>query len=175
MATGWVSGLSYKHVLDARQRAANAAWLGYKHRDAIHYTQSAARWNGINHKLVAARGQFPDYADCSAFATWCLWNGLYIPYGVRDTVNGSGWCAGYTGTMLQHGRVKTRLKDVRKGDCVIYGRKGTTGAHTAIVVGWNKRPSQGGHPMVISHGSEGGPYYLAYNYRSDIMSIRRYI
>ena len=29
--------------------------------------------------------------------------------------------------------------------------------------------------MVVSHGSEGGPYYVAYNYRTDIMCIRRYI
>ena len=29
--------------------------------------------------------------------------------------------------------------------------------------------------MVISHGSEPGPFYLAYSYRPDVLSIRRYI
>jgi hypothetical protein len=29
--------------------------------------------------------------------------------------------------------------------------------------------------MVISHGSEPGPFDLAYNYRSDVLQIRRYI
>ncbi len=32
-----------------------------------------------------------------------------------------------------------------------------------------------GTPMVISHGSEPGPFYLAYDYRPDVLSIRRYI
>jgi hypothetical protein len=30
-----------------------------------------------------------------------------------------------------------------------------------------------GTPMVISHGSEPGPFYLAYHYRPDVLSIRR--
>jgi hypothetical protein len=29
--------------------------------------------------------------------------------------------------------------------------------------------------MVLSHGQEAGPLYLPYRYRSDILSIRRYI
>jgi len=148
--------------------------LGYRHRGSIHYTQQAARWQGINTRRRAGKGQYPNYADCSAYATWCLWNGLYIPFGVRDTVNGAGWKAGYTGTMLEHGRRITNISKVRKGDCVIYGH-GFPGGHTAIVVGWSKKVSEGGHPMVVSHGSEAGPYYLPYNYRSDVMQIRRYI
>jgi len=29
--------------------------------------------------------------------------------------------------------------------------------------------------MVVPNGSEAGPFHLAYNYRSDVLSIRRYI
>lgn len=170
----WVSGLTYKNVLTARRLAANAAQLGFRNRQNIHYTQDSRRWSGINGNRRSGKGQYPPYADCSAFATWCLWNGLYIPFDVRDTVNGAAWKAGYTGTMLEHGRRMTDISKVRKGDCVIYGH-GFPGQHTAIVVGWSAKVSNGGHPMVISHGSEGGPYYLPYNYRSDIMQIRRYI
>ena len=154
----------------ARQAAANAAWLAYGHKASVHYTQGSNRWEGIRDTRYSARGQYPNYADCSAFATWCLWNGLYILYRKPDVVNGADWRAGYTGTMLSHGRPIRHLKNVLTGDCVIYGNRGTTGKHTAIVVG-----RKDGVPMVISHGSESGPYYLPYNYRSDVLSIRRYI
>lgn len=164
-----VSGLSAPRRAKARELTVKAAMLTYRHRSQVHYTQGALRWQGINKDFKAYRGQFPRYADCSAFATWCIWNGL-DHYGVRDTVNGLNWKAGYTGTMLEHGKRVVHLKNVLRGDCVLYGRPGTTGSHTAIIVGRSN-----GVPMVVSHGSEGGPYYLPYNYRSDIMSIRRYI
>jgi hypothetical protein len=163
-----VSGLSKAHRLEARSRATAAAWLAYNKRRYVHYTQSASRWEGIDKKLNAKRGQYPKHADCSSLATWCLWNGLYLPFHVRDTVNGAKWKAGYTGTMLKHGKEVEHLENVLRGDCVIYG--GGTGKHTAIIVG-----VKNGKPMVISHGSEGGPYYLAYDYRSDVNEIRRFI
>jgi hypothetical protein len=34
---------------------------------------------------------------------------------------------------------------------------------------------QDGVPMVVSHGSEEGPFYVRYDYRSDILEFRRYI
>jgi hypothetical protein len=166
---GWVSGLSYKDVLRARTLTVQAAVTALHHAPNVHYTQGASRWSGINQDRRSRNGEHPPYADCSAFATWCLWNGLHLPFGVRDTVNGADWKAGYTGTMLSHGRRKA-LKHARRGDCVIYGRPGSTGAHTAICVGWRK-----GTLWVISFGSEQGPYLLPYNYRGDVMQIRRYI
>lgn len=142
-----------------------AALLGYHNAPAVHYTQGPSRWQGIDNHLRAWRGQYPNYADCSSYATWCLWQGLGH-FHLDDIVNGADWRAGYTGTMLQHGRtVRGRLK---VGDCVIYGQPGSTGAHVAIVVDSRAR-------LVVSHGSEGGPYLIAYNYRGDIQSIRRYI
>src|SRR5262245_32669359 len=152
-----VSGLSKANRLKARELIADAAWLTYNHRGEVHYTQGSRRWDGINLDLKAYQDEYPKYADCSSFATWCIWNGL-DHFGVRDTVNGLAWKAGWTGTMLQHGKQVVHLENVLRGDCVIYGT-GAPGKHTAIIVG-----VRNGKPMVISHGSEAGPYYLPYDY-----------
>jgi hypothetical protein len=64
------SGLGPKARIDARHRTVYAARLAYAHRGAIHYTQGSRRWEGIAKGLHAYRGQYPRYADCSAFATW---------------------------------------------------------------------------------------------------------
>jgi hypothetical protein len=165
-----VSGLSKHQRTLARSRARDAAWLTYNHKGRVHYTQSARRWDGINKKMNARVGKYPKYADCSSFATWCLWNGLFIPFSCRDTVNGANWQHGYTGTMLSHGKEVVHIANTLIGDCVIYG--GGTGAHTAIIV---KGGNVTERPMVISHGSEAGPFYLPFDYRSDVNCIRRYI
>jgi hypothetical protein len=165
-----VSGLSRDHRIRARDRTVAAALLALHHAPQVHYTQKPARWEGIRKKRNARLGQFPKNADCSSFATWCLWNGLHVGYGVRDTVNGANWTGGFTGTMLSHGKRVHKLSSVQRGDCVIYGH-GAPGLHTAIVVGRAKD----GTPMVVSHGSEAGPFFVRYNYRADIMQIRRYI
>jgi hypothetical protein len=55
------------------------------------------------------------------------------------------------------------------GDAVIDGRRGPAGAHAAIVV------KRGSTPMGVSNGSEPGPFYLRFNYRSDVLSIGRCI
>jgi hypothetical protein len=165
-----VSGLSTAHRIIARDRAVNAAILGLHKGPALHYTQDSRRWQGIDDHLVAALGHFPDYSDCSSFATWCLWNGLHLPFGCKDFVNGTDWKAGFTGTMLDHGKQVHHIADVQKADCVIYGT-GYPGHHTAIVVG---RRSDGA-PMVASHGGE-SVHYLAYDQMGQsIMQIRRYI
>jgi len=165
-----VSGLSKANRIRCRDRVVGAAWLAYNHKVQVHYTQSGRRWEGIRNGDNARKGEYPKYADCSSFATWCLWNGLYLGFKVRDTVNGTDWKAGYTGTMLKHGKPVQHKENILRGDCVIYGKSGSTGAHTAIVVA-----TKSGTPMVISHGSEAGPFYVPYNYRSDIMVVRRYI
>jgi hypothetical protein len=165
-----VSGLGAAKSIRARDLAVEAALLGLHNAGAIHYTQSAARWEGIAKEMKAWRGGFPDQCDCSSFATWCLWNGL-DHYGVRDTVNGQGWRAGYTGTMVAHGRPVSGPSAVLRGDLVLYGNPTGSTGHVAIAVG---RRSDG-RVMVVSHGSEGGPYYLTYDYRSDVHSIRRYV
>jgi len=152
----------------ARERTVNAAWLAYSHKDQVHYTQGGQRWQGIRSNLNARHGKYPNYADCSSFATWCLWNGLQLGFGQPDKVNNLGWKAGYTGTMLQNGR-PVKAAEALRGDLVLYGT-GHPGAHVAIVVA-----VKSGTPMVISHGSEAGPFYVPYNYRPDVYQIRRYI
>lgn len=163
-----VSGLSYDHRVKARDLAVNAAELQLRHKGEVHYTQGTKRWEGIAKDLKAFQGEFPHNGDCSSSATWWLWNGL-DHFGCRDTVNGLAFRAGFTGTMLTHGKRVVHLENVLRCDCVIYGNGGS-GEHVAMVVG-----RRNGVIMVISHGSEAGPFYLPYNYRRDIMQIRRYI
>jgi hypothetical protein len=165
-----VSGLSREQRDKARKRAVKAALLGLHNTSSVHYTQeAAARWEGIRNRSEAAKGQFPAHSDCSSFATWCLWNGLQLEFGIDDIVNGLNWTAGYTGTMLNHGRPVRHMENVKPGDCVLYGTE-WPGKHVAIVVG-----SQEGVPMVVSHGSDEGPFFVRYDYRPDVMQIRRYI
>lgn len=157
-----VSGLSWAHRKKARKLTLDAARLGVAHEPEIHYTQGALRWTGIDHNLKAFKGEYPVYADCSAFTTWCLWNGL-DHYAVRDTVNGTGWTSGFTGTQKTHGkRIRLRV-NWRTGDLVHYGPG--SGEHVAIYIG---------HGLVVSHGSEGGPMVLPAAYR-PIAEVRRYI
>jgi hypothetical protein len=162
------SGLSRDQRIRCRDRVVQAAKLALANKTQVHYTQGPKRWDGIKNHRNAALGQFPVNADCSSFATWCLWNGLMLRFGLGDVVNGAGWTGGYTGTMLDHGMVVQHPSNALRGDCVLYGEP--PGAHVTIVV-----HNLNGVPMVISHGSEPGPYYLSYNYRSDVHQIRRYI
>jgi hypothetical protein len=158
-STGPVSGLNESQRAKAREMVIQAAYLGLKNAKALHYTQGARRWEGIQKKLRAWRGQFPKYADCSSFATWCLWQGLGH-FHVRDVVNGENWLAGFTGTQLSHGKRVVHESNIKHGDLALYN------GHVAVCVG-------GG--MVISHGSEGGPYLLPLHYRSDLLEVRRFI
>lgn len=130
---------------------------------AVHYTQGPRRWQGISDRLLARDGRFPSYSDCSSAATWLLWNALNVQFGMADVVNGQRWAAGYTGTMLGHGRVVS-ASSAQVGDLVIYG-SGAPGQHVTVCLG---------NGWVFSHGSEAGPYKLALRYRSDVMSVRRY-
>ncbi len=164
------SGLSPEHRRKAINMALQAAVLGYHHRDQIHYTQGPKRWEGIDSHRKAWRGEYPNNADCSAYVTWCLWSGL-DHFHEPDIVNRQRWLAGYTGTMLQHGEA---IRRPEPGAGVIYGSNNpndypsgqVTGEHTAIYTG-------GG--LVVSHGSEPGPLLIPWRYRSDVLSIRRYI
>jgi hypothetical protein len=156
--------LSDKERVLAREIAVKAFKLADQHAGIVHYTQGATRWQGIREKRRYADGRYPNYADCSSMFTWCWWNGLTSVDGMDtpDVINGSSWTAGYTGTLLSHG---WRVTDRKPGDAVLYGR-GFPGAHVAMVA-MNT-------DMVYSHGSESGPHYVRWNYRSDVMQIRRY-
>lgn len=142
----------------------NGARLLLENAANVHYTEDMRlRWEGIAHGLRISRGDYPHHGDCSSTISWLYWNALYTHLGMADVVNGEGWRAGYTGTMLQHG-VHVSENDLHVGDAVIYGR-GAPGSHVAMYVGAG---------MVFSHGSEGGPYKLQVRYRQDVLAIRRY-
>jgi cell wall-associated NlpC family hydrolase len=167
-----VSGLPEEKRDRVRDRVCQALKLGLAHRDKLHYTMDGRRWEGIEQHRDAHLGQFPAHSDCSSFATWALWNGLFLMYGRPDNVNGHHWNAGYTGTMMNHGwRLPEPLDpdDMRRGDCVFYA--GTNFNHVAVVL--NRKAD--GTLMVVSHGSEAGPDYRKYNYRHPILGARRYI
>ena len=158
-----VSGLDRHKRIEARDLACAAARLSIKKASQIHYTQGARRWDGIRLDLKAYKGEYPKYGDCSAMATWWLWNGL-DHFGVRDVVNGTGWKSGYTGTQRNHGKRVGHRGNWQRGDLLQYGVGSR--AHVAMYLG-------GG--MVASFGSEIGPLKLHWNYRSDLVVVRRYI
>lgn len=162
-----MSGLAGARRLKARSLAKRAALVGHKNAPSLHYTQGARRWEGIDKKLNPFDGECPDYADCSSFATWVLWSVLAHHYDFqKDIVNGHEWNAGYTGTIVGHGKKINHRVNWRRGDLILYGDPfGRTG-HVAVYVG---------NGMVVSHGSEGGPYLIRWNYRSDFHSCRRFI
>lgn len=167
------TGLTATQRSHARDVMVDAAQIGLAHKADLHYTQSSPqRWDGISNDREVKDGEWPHYADCSAFYTWCAWNGLFLPYHVEDVVNNGGWKWGNTWSMLQNGARVWVLDNVLRGDAVLYGQP----SHTAPVVGWDVDARDGKtKPFVISNGSEGGPYYLPYDYRSDIHSVRRFV
>ncbi len=155
------SGLTGANYHKAVNMTLQAAILGYHNRERVGYTQGPMRWEGIDRDRKAWRGEYPREADCSAYVTWCLWNGL-DHFHIRDIVNGLHWQGGFTGTLLTHGR---RVWSPIPGDLVIYGYS-YPGKHVSIYTG-------GG--LCVSHGSWRGPLLVPYRYRPDILSIRRYI
>ncbi len=162
----------------ARDKIVRAALGTLQAKGRMTYTQGPKRWEAITNRRRRYRGQLPTHADCAAHNTWCYWDGLLLEIrrGLGDIVNGQRWRAGYTGTMLdpRHGKVVARgLTAARRvkllrADLILYGRPGTTGAHVAIVVDPTKRTA-------ISFGSQGGPYLVKVDYRTDIIAVKRYI
>lgn len=142
---------------DVRARIVAAMTLLYHHAPEVHYTQGPRRMEGVTRRMRPPI--FPRYADCSSAATWA-----YYVAGAADP-NGAGYNGtGYTGTLSRKGRV-VDLAHARPGDLVFYGR-GWPWHHVAVYCG---------HGRVLSHGSEGGPYLLAVDYRGDRGEIRSYL
>jgi hypothetical protein len=147
-----------------RDRVMQAAALALRHRGEVEYTMGNDRWNWKKahggHGLRARDGEFPRNLDCSSWATWCLWNGLWCSFGLPDVVNALAWRGGSTYTMDSHGR-RVDLGEAIRGDCVFYNGP----AHVAVYIG-------GGD--VVSHGSDSGPNRLDARYRR-VVQVRRYI
>jgi cell wall-associated NlpC family hydrolase len=154
--------------LTARERAVRAAMVGYRNAAVIHYTQDGRRWEGIAKSLRAGKGEFPRYADCSSFTTWCLWDALGGPDAGIDIVNGSRWTAGYTGTQMGHGH-EVPINRALPGDLAFYGPTRNNINHVTIVVAPGR---------VISHGQESGPLSLPIDYSrpgGSLKLVRRYL
>jgi cell wall-associated NlpC family hydrolase len=165
--SGRVSGLSDEHAAHARYLIYKASVVMVRNKDRITYSQGSDRWVGISKELTISKNEFPRTCDCSSTATWMLWDAMHRIYGVRDLVNRADWRAGYTGTMYQHGKQVIHDKNLRVGDCIFYGDQGGgIPKHVTVFIG-------GGN--VFSHGSQGGPYILDIDYRSDRRMSRRYI
>jgi len=168
-----VSGLNRTQRGRARDRVVQAALLAVDHAPEIEYTQDLVdRWDGIRNRRNSFRGEFPRGADCSSFATWCLWNALHSHFHLDDNVNGEEWDRGFTGSMRLHGRVVEQTQNVCRGDCVHYDPAPPTFnfEHVTIVVGRN----EDGDLMVASHGGDSGPLVTTHDYR-PVAHIRRYI
>jgi cell wall-associated NlpC family hydrolase len=129
-----------------REKAFTAARVAYEHRSEMTYTEGFRRWSGITEHRRAYKHEFPPYADCSAFVTWCLWDATRAEKS-GDFVNGLGWAGGYTGTMTQHGE-PVDLNALKTADAIFYGGSHEVPAHVALYIGSGK---------VISHGQEGDP------------------
>ncbi|NPC70079.1 hypothetical protein HPP05_10020 [Corallococcus exiguus] len=115
---------------------AEGLW-GAANQERIHYAQIRPI-DGIR-----LRHKLPLDIDCSGFVTLCYkWAGAPDPNGNRY----SG--AGYTGTLEAH-MLHIPLSQVQPGDLCLW-----QGKHVSLVI-------QGGaDPLLISHGSEFGPYEI---------------
>lgn len=157
---GGMLQLSAAEKARTRRLIVKYAKVGKAHASAIHYTQGTRRWDYIELHKRGYRGQYPNYGDCSGYASGLLWDAL-LGFKPVDVVNGENWHGGYTGTMGDHGAVVHHGRKI--GDLLLYGPG--THEHVTVYIG------QG---QVFSHGSEAGPYILPWNYRGDLSETRRY-
>jgi hypothetical protein len=155
-------------TFSARQMVTNALTNWYRnHRGQCVYTQGHERWDGIVNKRKPP--DFPRYADCSSGSTWALWLAWLVYPDVVSDPSENGWSSGWTGSMIKTGQVRT-ASNALPGDCVFYGGGYNATTHVAVMVA-----RIGGKPWVIGMGSPGGPSYVPYDYRSDVVGWRSYI
>jgi hypothetical protein len=155
-------------VAARRARAAQAAKFALSH-SGRRYSMGGDRWNPIASKANPQTGAMWTVADCSAFATWVLWHALDRG-ALADIVNGQGWRAGYTGTMVEHGRDVTN-GHYQPGDCAIYGTSRSNTKHVVIC----HQAGTASTARWASHGSAGGPYNVGLHYRGDLVVVKRYL
>lgn len=129
-------------VNEALWWARNAALITYRQRRPM---------DGL--KIV------PRVGDCSESATLCYrWAGLPDP-------NGNGYNgAGYTGTLIEHGR-RIAIAQARPADLIFYGRGGWP-THVVVYLGDGE---------VMSFGSTPPRIWRTPFYRSDAMYAHDYI
>lgn len=144
---------------------AYATYLASK-ASMIHYSQEI---EGSHRRMSIVRDRlnFPPltheiWEDCSGAVT-----GLYWKCHLPDPNNRGYDGYGYTGTMVTNGqRISLSPGAWRIGDLLIYGPSLSNTHHVTMVIGKDCR--------VFSHGQEAGPLILPWNYRDDLIAVRRY-
>lgn len=167
------SGLDEADRATARRLVLKGAEVLLNHPEQLHYSQDATlRWEGIHNRIIpwtqtgVLNGKYPKHGDCSSTDTYLLWLALGHHFHLGDIVNGQGWLAGYTGTMVTRGKAVHDLSRLRIGDQVFYGPSVKATEHVVTSLGGRR---------VFSHGSEKGPYVLDIDYRPDRVAVRRFI
>lgn len=135
-----------------RQQIVEAGFFWYKHRLTIKYDQ-------FRPYQKCKPPQVPTMWDCSGFVTNCYYGG-----GASDPNGRDFDGAGYTGTLLSHGK-KISVIQLKPGDLILYGySRGKPGfpvgspTHVSLFVGEGRVLSLGSYPMG----------YYEYTYRSDL-------
>ena len=145
---------------ELRRVILRAASLGVTKHAEMTYTEDSRRWSGITTNRRSIDGQVPPYSDCSSFATWCYWDASRW-LNLQDIVNGEHWQAGYTGTMIQHGKA-IAFDQAQPGDLVFYGDVDAP-YHVAIFAGAGQ---------VVSMGRPGAPELVGW---AGASMVRTYI
>jgi peptidoglycan hydrolase-like protein with peptidoglycan-binding domain len=142
-----------------RSRLKVGAMWGYTNRGSIHYTQGPLRMYGVRNKIRIPG--IPIWEDCSSFVTWVYWQA-----GARDP-NGLAYSGfGFTGTQIENGTRLRSILEAQVGDLLFYGPSSSVITHVTIFVGDGR---------VVSHGSESGPNFGPYGYRSDFRFAISYL
>lgn len=139
-------------LVEHRTQIVAAAHWGAAHEPLIHYTQDYRR----DDFLHLPQHQLPMWTDCSGFVSWCYWiTGAPNP-------GGNDWSViGDTVALAKHAHGEVGLPKVRPGDLCILGLEGPHSNHHVVIVADVTNPRD---PIVISHGSEGGPRVLPLSY-----------
>jgi hypothetical protein len=129
-----------------RDRILRWAEWGIANEPRIHYSESTDRDDWLAH----GAGALPMTTDCSGFVTACYrWAGAPDPNGLEYR------SLGYTGTLLDHGRIVSWTQ-AKRGDLAIFGSG--TGHHVVVLL--EDGIANNGNPWVCSHGQEAGPIRL---------------
>jgi hypothetical protein len=155
----------------ARATAVHAMRNWYAHRGVSTYSGPGhrtigRRWDGIEARRMPP--DFPRYSDCSAGNTWALWVAARDHAAVVHDPSENGWAWGSTLSMAPHGQART-ASSAQPGDLFFYGRWAGLTTHVAMMA-----ERVNGVPWVIGFGQQGGPSYLPYRYRHDLVLIRSY-
>lgn len=167
------SGLNERDRAVARRLFIKGVEVLMAHPAQLHYSQDMTlRWEGIHDAIIPwfnngrINGRYPKHGDCSSTGTYLLWLALAHHFHLPDTVNGAAWKAGYTGTLIDHGKQVRDWSRLKVGDAIIYGASHSSTEHVAWSIGGRR---------AFSHGSEAGPFIVDFEYRHDIVGVRRYI